>query len=115
VIGFPNVLAVIAASGAIATCPWQATTHEILFWINILRAKAVICSKTIHALVTSARKLSGYQLKIIVQDSTNMPVHRHEGFSYISNEEHAWSTAWNEEISNSPTTLVFSSGYNRFS
>lgn len=110
VIGFPNVLAIIAAGGAVATCPWQATIPEILFRINILRPKAVICSKTTQALVTSARKLSEHQFTIIIQDSTNMTVQNEAGLSYISNEEHAWSTAWNDEVANSPTVLVFSSG-----
>ena len=110
IIGFPNILAVIAAGGIVATCPSQATAPELLFRIKILHPKAIICSTKSLPLVVSALKVSPTPFEIVIQDSESMTVRNRRGISYISEREHAWSTTWNDEVGDRPALLVFSSG-----
>jgi len=110
VIGYANILAVIAAGGIVATCSAQATVSELQFRINVLKPRAIVCSTTSLPLAKATLKSSPIPFEIIIQDSKLMIIQSSRGHSYISKSEYIWSTEWNDEISNRPALLVFSSG-----
>lgn len=109
-LGFVHALAIIASGGVVATCPWQATRREILHRIDILRPKAVVCSKLTVETVVAARHEARQDFKIIVHDTGAMTVCDDEGESLLSDRERAWHTDWNNYIANRTAAVVFSSG-----
>lgn len=114
-IHFPNVLAVIAAGGTVATCPWQATVDELVYRIKILRPTAILCSKSSVQRASQARVMADHSFEILVQDSAAMDVVGHDSkTSLLSHHRHHWDESWNEEVANRASLIVFSSGTTGF-
>lgn len=108
---FPNILAVIAAGGTVATCPWQASVKELLYRVKILRPTAIVCSESSLNRALEARRKAGHTFEVLIQNSRVMEVARYDsGDSLVSHHPHDWDEAWNEEIASKPSVIVFSSG-----
>ena len=114
-IHFPNIFAVIATGGTVATCPWQATVDELLYRIKILRPTAILCSKSSMQRAVQARAMTDHRFEILVQDSATMDVMLHDSKkSLLSHHRHDWDESWNEEVANRASVIVFSSGTTGF-
>jgi acyl-coenzyme A synthetase/AMP-(fatty) acid ligase len=111
VIGFPNLISIVVAGGIVATCPWQATTHELLYRVNAVRPKAIICSEKSLPVALDAKSQATMPFEIIVQDTSRWTVYNQAtGHSYISDRQYLWKNVSSDFEKDRASVLVFSSG-----
>ncbi|KAH6693846.1 hypothetical protein F5X68DRAFT_248315 [Plectosphaerella plurivora] len=108
---FPNILAIIAAGGIVATCPWQASVEELLYRVSILQPTAILCSRKSLEMAQLAQRKAKHPFKIVVQDSVAMEVlNLSSNQTLISDDALEWDREWNKDIANRTSVIVFSSG-----